>query len=83
LKPLLIFVVEEILKELDWREGFFYVSLFALVGGLEHAGVIKRIAEFLIPIISGSMILDATVVSRVTAPIAGIVEHDAYILTLL
>ncbi|MCU0561936.1 MAG: SLC13 family permease [Desulfobacterales bacterium] len=75
--------VEEILKELDWRAVFFYVSLFALVGGLEHAGVIKRITEFLIPIISGSMIIGATVVYWVTAPIVGIVEHDAYILTLL
>jgi len=75
--------VEEILKELDWRAVLFYVSLFALVGGLEHAGVIKLIAAGITPIIKSSMIIGATAMYWVTAPIVGIVEHDAYILTML
>jgi Na+/H+ antiporter NhaD/arsenite permease-like protein len=75
--------VEEIFKELDWRAVFFYVSLFALVGGLEHAGVIKLIVAEITPIIKGSMAIGATAMYWVTAPIVGIVEHDAYILTML
>jgi Na+/H+ antiporter NhaD/arsenite permease-like protein len=75
--------VEEILKELDWRAVFFYVALFALVGGLEHGGVIERIVAFITPIMKGSLIIGSTVLYWVTAPIVGIVEHDAYILTLL
>lgn len=34
--------VEQILSELDWRAIFFYISLFALVGGLEHSGVDRK-----------------------------------------
>jgi len=75
--------VEEILKELDWRAIFFYVSLFALVGGLEHAGVIKLVVTAITPMIKESIVLGSTVMYWVTAPIVGIVEHDAYILTML
>jgi Na+/H+ antiporter NhaD/arsenite permease-like protein len=74
---------EEILAELDWRAVMFYVSLFALVGGLEKGGVIEAVAHWLIPFIQSSLILGTTVVFWVSAAICGIVEHDAYILTIL
>jgi len=75
--------VEHVLAELDWRAIFFYVSLFALVGGLEHAGVIKVVSNALTPLIQKSLIVGSTALYWVTAPIVGIVEHDAYILTML
>ncbi len=75
--------VEQVLSELDWRAIFFYVSLFALVGGLEHAGVIKTISNLITPLIKTSLIAGSTLLYWVTAPIVGIVEHDAYILTML
>lgn len=75
--------VEQVLAELDWRAIFFYVSLFALVGGLEHAGVIKIIAGAITPFIQRSLVAGSTLLFWVTAPIVGIVEHDAYILTML
>lgn len=75
--------VEQVLSELDWRAIFFYVSLFALVGGLEHSGVIKVISNAMTPLIQKSLVLGSTVLYWVTAPIVGIVEHDAYILTML
>ena len=43
--------VEQVLAELDWRAVFFYVSLFALVGGLEHSGVIKVVSDAITPLI--------------------------------
>jgi len=75
--------VEQVLSELDWRAIGFYVSLFALVGGLEHAGVIKTIANIMTPTIEKSLIVGSTLLFWITAPIVGIVEHDAYILTML
>lgn len=75
--------IEQSLAELDWRAIFFYVSLFALVGGLEHAGVIKIVSDWLTPLIQKSLIAGVTLLYWVTAPIVGIVEHDAYILTML
>lgn len=84
-KPLRMEVpsLEEILSEFDWRAIFFYILLFALVGGLEHSGIIKAIADGIVPIIKKNYIWGATLVYWVTTPIVGIVEHDAYILTFL
>ena len=75
--------VEQVFSELDWRAIFFYVSLFALVGGLEHSGVIKLIADWITPFIRSSLVAGSTLLYWVTAPIVGVVEHDAYILTML
>jgi len=74
---------EEILAEVDWRAICFYVSLFALVGGLEKGKVIELVAQWMVPFIQSSYLLGATLLYWVSGGICGIVEHDAYILTLL
>jgi Na+/H+ antiporter NhaD/arsenite permease-like protein len=74
---------EEIIQELDWRAVFFYIALFALVGGLEKTGILEKLAHGMAPIFAQSMALGATILYWVTIPIVGIVEHDAYILTFL
>jgi len=75
--------LEEVLSELDWRAIFFYILLFALVGGLQHSGIIRKMADVMVPIIKKNYILGASLVYWVTTPVVGIVEHDAYILTFL
>ncbi len=75
--------LEQVFSELDWRAIFFYISLFALVGGLEHAGVIKWLSDGITPYIKQSMVVGSTLLFWITAPIVGVVEHDAYILTML
>ena len=74
---------QEVLGELDWRALLFYVTLFILVGGIDHVGLIKMIANAMTPYIQSSLILGTTIVYWVTAPIVGVVEHDAYILVFL
>jgi len=75
--------LEEVLKELDWRAVMFYICLFALVGGLEKGHAIELVAQWLVPFIKSSLILGTSLLFWVSAAICGIVEHDAYILTLL
>jgi Na+/H+ antiporter NhaD/arsenite permease-like protein len=74
---------EEILGELDWRAIFFYIALFALVGGLEKTHLLEALAAMLKPLFAENLALGATLMFWVTIPIVGIVEHDAYILTFL
>ena len=74
---------EEVIGELDWRALLFYVTLFILVGGINHVGLIKMIANAMASYVQSSFIVGTTIVYWLTAPIAGIVEHDAYILTFL
>ena len=75
--------LESIFAEFDWRAIFFYILLFALVGGLEHSGIIKKMAEIFMPVIRTNYVVGASLVYWITTPIVGIVEHDAYILTFL
>jgi Na+/H+ antiporter NhaD/arsenite permease-like protein len=74
---------EDIVQGLDWRAVFFYIALFALVGGLEKTGILEKLAHSLMPMFKESYALGATLLYWVTIPIVGIVEHDAYILTFL
>jgi len=74
---------EEIIQELDWRAIFFYIALFALVGGLEKAHILDMLANAMKPLFQQNYALGASVLYWVTVPIVGLVEHDAYILTFL
>lgn len=74
---------EDSVQELDWRAIFFYVALFALVGGLEKSHILDLLANQIKPIFLENYALGATLLYWITVPIVGIVEHDAYILTFL
>lgn len=74
---------EEAIQELDWRAIFFYIALFALVGGLEKSHILDMLANAMKPLFQENYALGASVLYWVTVPIVGLVEHDAYILTFL
>jgi len=74
---------EEMIQALDWRAIFFYIALFALVGGLEKSHTLDLLANQMKPLFRESYALGATVLYWVTVPVVGLVEHDAYILTFL
>src|SRR5688572_33423360 len=74
---------EEIVQELDWRAIFFYIALFALVGGLEKTHILDMLANALKPLFAENYAMGVTLLYWITIPIVGIVEHDAYILTFL
>jgi Na+/H+ antiporter NhaD/arsenite permease-like protein len=74
---------EEIIQELDWRAVFFYIALFALVGGMEKTHILEMVANALKPMFAENYALAATLMYWITIPIVGLVEHDAYILTFL
>ncbi len=75
--------VEYILSEIEWNAITFYAALFALVGGLEHTGVLTLLGNWFIPFLQKGLLVGTSVIYWATAPIVGFVEHDAYILTLL
>ena len=74
---------EEVLQELDWRAVFFYIGLFALVGGFEKTHLLNDLANALVPLFQENLVAGASLLYWITVPIVGIVEHDAYILTFL
>ncbi len=75
--------LESMLAELDWKAIGFYVALFALVGGLESVHILKIVSAWLVPFFEQSLLVGVSVLYWVTAPIVGVLEHDAFILTIL
>ena len=75
--------LEHMLAEIEWNAIAFYAALFALVGGLEHTHLLEIVANWFVPFIQEGLLVGTSVMYWVTAPIVGIVEHDAFILTLL
>ena len=75
--------LEDMLAELDWKAIGFYVALFALVGGLEKTHVLAIVADWFVPFIESSLLVGVSILYWITALVVGVVEHDAYILTLL
>jgi Na+/H+ antiporter NhaD/arsenite permease-like protein len=82
-KPLASPDFEQIIDEMEMKTLIFYVTLFALVGAINHAGIIGMIAGAIAGYIEESVTAGATVVYWVTVPVVGVVEHDAYILAFL
>ncbi|MGQ0655415.1 MAG: SLC13 family permease [Betaproteobacteria bacterium] len=74
---------EEAVQDLDWRAIFFYIALFALVGGLEKSHLLDKLAAAMTPLFRENYAFGASVLYWVTVPIVGLVEHDAYILSFL
>lgn len=53
------------------------------MGGLEHSGVIEVVANWMMPFMQQNLLVGNTVLYWVSAAICGVVQHDAYILSLL
>ncbi len=74
---------DDVLGEVEWRALLFYASLFALVGGLDAAGVIEEAARRLEPLLAGGGLRAYAASYWVVAALSTIVEHDALLLTFL
>src|SRR5688500_5043770 len=57
---------EHIVQELDWRAVFFYIALFALVGGLEKTHILQMMADAMKPLFAQNYALGATLLYWVT-----------------
>lgn len=74
---------EEVIDNIEFRALIFYVVLFILVGAIDHVGLLKIVADAMAPFFQQNLILGSTIFYWITAPIVGVVEHDAYILVFL
>ncbi len=71
------------LEHVEWSALLFYATLFSLVGGLEHTGVIDLIAKTISPLVARGGLVGYTAAYWTTALPCMFIEHDALLLTLL
>ena len=72
-----------ILKRLDWRTILFFVGLFICVGGLEHTGVLKLLADFIGRVSGANAILLVSLILWISAFASSIVDNIPFAATMV
>ncbi|OGO76848.1 MAG: hypothetical protein A2Y23_08120 [Clostridiales bacterium GWB2_37_7] len=74
---------DEILMEIEWSTIFFFVGLFILVGALEEVGIIKVLAEKLITLTQGSMLVTSMLILWMSAIASAFVDNIPFVATMI
>lgn len=74
---------EEILIEVEWPTIFFFTALFILVGGLEEVGAIDFLAEKVLSITHGNMIMTMLLVLWGAAIASAFLDNIPFVATMI
>lgn len=72
----------EVLVEVEWNTIFFFVGLFIIIGGLEHAGGIALMAEWLLKVTQGSQTATSMIILWASGILSGIIDNIPYTATM-
>lgn len=74
---------DEVLMEIEWSTVFFFVGLFILVGALEEVGVIKVLAEKLIALTEGNLLITSMLILWFSAIASAFVDNIPFVATMI
>lgn len=74
---------EEILHDVEWPTIFFFAALFILVGALEDLGVIRLLADQLIALTGGDMVITALVILWGSAILSAFLDNIPFVATMI
>lgn len=74
---------DEILLEIEWSTVFFFVGLFILVGALNEVGVIRVLAEKLVNLTQGNMLITSMLILWMSAIISAFVDNIPFVATMI
>ncbi len=75
--------VHKAIAEVEWPTILFFLSLFVLVGALEHVGVIEIMADKLIEITNGNVIVTAMVILWAAAVLSAFLDNIPLVATMI
>lgn len=75
--------IEEIFHSVEWPTIAFFAGLFVLVGGLEETGIIHYMAEWLISITSGNLVLTMLLLLWLSAIVSSFLDNIPFVATLI
>jgi Na+/H+ antiporter NhaD/arsenite permease-like protein len=73
---------ERFLAEVEWHTLVFFVGLFIMVGALVKVGVIDSLAEKVIDLTDGNLLLATMLLLVVSAVLSAIVDNIPYVATM-
>jgi len=73
----------ESFNEVEWITIFFFVGLFIVVAGVEHAGLLKIMADWLIAVSDGNMHTLGLAMLWVSAILSAIIDNIPFVATMI
>lgn len=74
---------EEVILGVEWSTILFFIGLFVVVGGMESTGVIDQLANLLIGLTSGNMVMTMLIILWVSAIVSAFLDNIPFVATLI
>lgn len=74
---------EEIITGVEWSTIIFFIGLFIVVGGLQQAGIIDRLAKLLMNATDGHVIITMVIILWVSAFVSSFLDNIPFVATLI
>src|SRR5512134_2922333 len=75
--------VTKVFNEVEWITIFFFIGLFMVIAGVEHAGVLSLLAHKLVEVTGGDMRLTGFGVLWASAVLSAIVDNIPFVATMI
>ncbi len=72
----------KILAEVEWNTIFFFIGLFIIIGGLDYAGGIKLMSEWLLNVTNGSQEATSMIILWASGILSGVIDNIPYTATM-
>ena len=69
--------------EVEWVTIFFFVGLFIVVHGIEHAGVLAILAEWVLETTGGDLVVTALAIMWISAVASAVVDNIPFVATMI
>lgn len=75
--------LEKMFHEVEWKTIFFFVGLFIMVGGIKEAGIIKLLAEGVLDLTQGDLVLTTMAILWVAAIASAFIDNIPFVATMI
>lgn len=75
--------VTKVFTEVEWVTIFFFVGLFAVIAGVEHAGLLRILADWLVAATGGNLPTMAVSILWSSAILSAIVDNIPFVATMI
>lgn len=74
---------EDVILGVEWSTIVFFIGLFVVVGGMEETGVIDQLAQLLMNLTNGNMVITMLIILWVSALVSSIIDNIPFVATLI
>lgn len=75
--------VHEFFTHVEWITIFFFVGLFIIVAGVEHAGLLKLLAQWTLTLTAGDFAIGSLTILWMSALLSAIVDNIPFVATMI